>query len=705
MLMLTGCSSSSDDDTLDNGEQTVFDARLLPGCWVVVKDGVQQNEGVWFSNEPAFDNGENKLAKYWWHKDPTDNLHRYETTYWSTGNNGRISIWMCEGGRRVTRLTRNRLTIENWYWWMDSDVALKLLKKYGFNSVNDSPYLSIINNKFGLSIKYNDRCFGWVERTTLFNDEKEFEQFLKCYRKYLNYGKGIGINIRLDDYQIMFPNILFVKDEKIVLVEEMLNGFEVKDSLSELDRLKVVAKNLLNYYDDLSTRQVKHINNVGVMNNLIIKKEKLLQEELIKIKKRRKVDKIETIKEEIFRYDNSLYNSYVEYLNRVTTKEQASKLITSLWNLNRKLELSKDYYKSLITCKELGEKIRLIDYKIDYVRSLKGKNLLLVNVNANLKQIEESFSKNKIDTSFVDEELNKIKRKYSMFDKVAMVNLDEYLKEALLYDNYDYLVTKYVDSEYKSISKNEVISNLRKSYQLLSFDERRVLTLFNSKYRNIFDLILEIPDFSEWPNKKMTKYLEGIESVSRFKEECIDELCTRLVLETNRSIREKYFVDVSFKSFKFFVKDMVNLLMILNDKMVLNSDVELFSSFETISSLKNKYVYYLANNINSILGSVATKKHVIGIFKILKGTPVLYSPYNIDFGDLYDKNSKVIKEVNNNKIGLVIDVNDVMIMRDRKLSDVYYYKNIIDKINGISVVTDIKYINKVSYCNFTIHKR
>lgn len=122
MLMLTGCSS--DDDTLDNGEQTVFDARLLPGCWVVVKDGVQQNEGVWFSNEPAFDNGENKLAKYWWRKDPTDNLHRYETTYWSTGNNGRISIWMWEGGRRVTRLTRNRLTIENWYWWMDSDVEI-----------------------------------------------------------------------------------------------------------------------------------------------------------------------------------------------------------------------------------------------------------------------------------------------------------------------------------------------------------------------------------------------------------------------------------------------------------------------------------------------------------------------------------------------------------------------------------------------------
>ena len=59
----------------------------------------------------------------------------------------------------------------------------------------------------------------------------------------------------------------------------------------------------------------------------------------------------------------------------------------------------------------------------------------------------------------------------------------------------------------------------------------------------------------------------------------------------------------------------------------------------------------------------------------------------------------------NNKIGLVVDVNDVIIMRDNKLSDVYYYKNVLDSFNGVSVVTDIKYIDKVRYCNFTIQKR
>lgn len=104
-------------------ESSAFDESLLPGCWVVVKDGVQQNNGVWFSNEPAFDDGEKKLAKYWWRKDPTDNLHRYETTYWYKGYDGRIGIWMFEGGRTVTKLTRDRLTIEDW-WMMDSNVGV-----------------------------------------------------------------------------------------------------------------------------------------------------------------------------------------------------------------------------------------------------------------------------------------------------------------------------------------------------------------------------------------------------------------------------------------------------------------------------------------------------------------------------------------------------------------------------------------------------
>ncbi len=591
---------------------------------------------------------------------------------------------------------------------MNSEIALKLFKKYGFNSANSLPYLCFIGNRVGIAFKYSDKCYGAIERATFFDNPEEMDNFLKMYRKYIDSGKGENISIVLDNYQVMFPNIIYTREDKALLSDELLKGIKDKNELNDLEKLKVVAKNLLNYYKDVSDRQVKHINNVSILKNILLNKEKELKDEIRKLKKKKETESINTIKTELFRYDNSFYESYKRYLESIRIKDHAINLIKRIWNLNKKLEYSKEYYKSLILARELADKVRLVDLKLDYVKSLKGKKSLFLNVNKQLKQIEEKYKKEKYNSNYVDEEINKVQRKYSFFEKLSIYYLDDYLKECLLYDNYEYIANKYATDNYNEVSKSNIVSELRKSYQLLSFDERRILTLFNSKYRNIFELILEIPDFYDWSSKKLTKYLESQESVSRFKEECIDKLCGRLVQEVNRSVKDKYFIDINYKSFRFFVSDMVKLLLILkkiDDKMVLEGDIKLFAEFNNAASLKNKYVYYLSDNINSIVSSAKNENGIIGIFKILKGTPVLYSPYNIDFGDLYDNNSRLIKEVNNNKLGLIVDVNDVVIMRDRTLSEVYYYKNIVDEINGVSFVKNIKYDSKVNYCNFTIRKK
>ena len=141
----------------------------------------------------------------------------------------------------------------------------------------------------------------------------------------------------------------------------------------------------------------------------------------------------------------------------------------------------------------------------------------------------------------------------------------------------------------------------------------------------------------------------------------------------------------------------------IDNKMVLSNDYQLYTTIPSISSLKNKYVYYLTDKSDVL--SIKDKKGVLGVFKVTKGTPVLYSPYSLDFGDLYDRNSRIIKEIRNNKISLIIDVNDVIITRDKKPSEVYYYKNVVDVVNGVSFVNDIKYSNKIVYYNFIIRKR
>ena len=589
---------------------------------------------------------------------------------------------------------------------MNGEKALKVFKKYGFNSTNSSPYLCSIGNRIGVSFKYNDNRFGLIERSTFFDNLNELDTFLKLYRNYLDNGKSEYIYMLLDNYQVMFPNLIYAKDDKAVLNDEMVYKTKNKDDLSELEKLKLVASNLLSYYVDVSSRQVKHINNVSLMKNILLKKEKELKNEIRKLSKKKEEEKITTIKTEYFQYDNSLYSSYKNYLDSIREKDHAINLINRLWELNKKLEISKEYYRSIVISRELADKIRLLDLKIDYVKSLKGKKSFLISINKNLKLIEKEYIKDEIEDSYVDDKINKVRKKYSFFSNISIFYLDDYLKESLLNDDYDYLANKYSLDYSNKLNKGDIVDDLRNAYQLLNFDERRVLTLFNSKYKTIFELILEIPDFFEWTNKKLTKYLENQDSVSRFKEECIDELCSRLGQDINKNIREKYFVNINYKSFKLFVTDIVKLLMVLkniDNKMVLSNDYQLYTTIPSISSLKNKYVYYLTDKSDVL--SIKDKKGVLGVFKVTKGTPVLYSPYSLDFGDLYDRNSRIIKEIRNNKISLIIDVNDVIITRDKKPSEVYYYKNVVDVVNGVSFVNDIKYSNKIVYYNFIIRKR
>ena len=589
---------------------------------------------------------------------------------------------------------------------MNGEKALKVFKKYGFNSTNSSPYLCSIGNRIGVSFKYNDNRFGLIERSTFFDNLNELDTFLKLYRNYLDNGKSEHIYMLLDNYQVMFPNLIYAKDDKVVLNDEMVYKTKNKDDLSELEKLKLVASNLLSYYVDVSSRQVKHINNVSFMKNILLKKEKELKNEIRKLSKKKEEEKITTIKTEYFQYDNSLYSSYKNYLDSIREKDHAIDLINRLWELNKKLEISKEYYRSIVISRELADKIRLLDLKIDFVKSLKGKKSFLLNINKNLKLIEKEYVKDEIEDSYVDDKINKVRKKYSFFSNISIFYLDDYLKESLLNDDYDYLANKYSLDYSNKLNKGDIVDDLRNAYQLLNFDERRVLTLFNSKYKTIFELILEIPDFFEWTNKKLTKYLENQDSVSRFKEECIDELCSRLGQDINKNIREKYFVNINYKSFKLFVTDIVKLLMVLkniDNKMVLSNDYQLYTTIPSISSLKNKYVYYLTDKSDVL--SIKDKKGVLGVFKVTKGTPVLYSPYSLDFGDLYDRNSRIIKEIRNNKISLIIDVNDVIITRDKKPSEVYYYKNVVDVVNGVSFVNDIKYSNKIVYYNFIIRKR
>ena len=128
LLMIAGLSScSSDDDDIFDDKQEKFDSKLLLGYWIALDDGEGANWGWWFSNEPSSKSSNDKTARIWRQDNTTGKRTWGETTFWNVSNDGKIHIWLWEGDRVVTHLTKNRMRIMS--WWLDSEPAYAEYKR------------------------------------------------------------------------------------------------------------------------------------------------------------------------------------------------------------------------------------------------------------------------------------------------------------------------------------------------------------------------------------------------------------------------------------------------------------------------------------------------------------------------------------------------------------------------------------------------
>jgi hypothetical protein len=62
-LFMTCTFTSCSDDDDDYKRMKNLDVSLLPGYWIIVKDGAKTRTGIWFTYEPTdrFDHTEGKL--------------------------------------------------------------------------------------------------------------------------------------------------------------------------------------------------------------------------------------------------------------------------------------------------------------------------------------------------------------------------------------------------------------------------------------------------------------------------------------------------------------------------------------------------------------------------------------------------------------------------------------------------------------------
>ena len=111
-MAITFISCSDEDEFTDVQAPSNLDASLLPGYWIMVKGSTKQNVGVWISDkDDIVSSAMGKPVKFFQLPNGLDGpAIRVETTYWFV-NNGVIGIWMWEGGRTITKLSNNKMTM------------------------------------------------------------------------------------------------------------------------------------------------------------------------------------------------------------------------------------------------------------------------------------------------------------------------------------------------------------------------------------------------------------------------------------------------------------------------------------------------------------------------------------------------------------------------------------------------------------------
>ena len=349
----------------------------------------------------------------------------------------------------------------------------------------------------------------------------------------------------------------------------------------------------------------------------------------------------------------------------------------------------------------LNNNEELSDYDKELLDKVKNRNSIVVINKCDLER--------KLDINLIDND-NIIEINTVEFDKIDVLFTSDYLREAIQNSNYSDLAIKYAKgANYDIVSKyktpiNEVAANLSVQYRdKLSPIEQGILVLYNNeKYRKLCDAILNIPDFEKQPIKKVLKVLNTIKGFSKIKSECFDSVKRRIDDPVNQKVKASLFSNFDFTTFDTFIESLIKLLVTLksvNEKMVLNGDINMYVNVRKVDELKDKLFVMTTNNLPALIENARVNKSKVCITLLKEGMPVLYSPYCFDLGDIYGKNvspEMYIKEMVN--FELLIDVSDIEINVDPNEVNVAKYYSEPNIVENLYIVDDIKMSYKTVFC-------
>lgn len=560
--------------------------------------------------------------------------------------------------------------------------ALKIMKKYGYKSVSNSPFLYKNNNEVGISYSYIDDKYGITQRVVSFHNDIDLELFLKKYQWYKLNGKKYDVKLKLNNYEVSNPEVLYIRNNHVMTDNEIFNietydKTEAKNQkMSNVKRLLHVAEDLMNHYYQEKEIKAKYINN-------LYNKEKELKRYYLELQ--RLVDKYnknntnisidESTKEfkTNLELESKINSKLAEYKKKLPKKDDILLLINDVWLLNKSLEVNKGYLYALRYNDDIDEELRLVVTKIDFMKELLSKRRFnIVNLKKKCDSIDNQSTYESIyDDNFDEKYINFINKKYEQFDNINEYRLCEYLNNFKTNNEYD-IEKNVLRCKDEVVEKkitydtdiNVVKKDLSKQFkENLNDNEKNALILFNSYYRELFNVILSIKNYNKLQLEEMLIILNSKSNYLLLFEECYTKTKKVLELDINKNINKTIFKNIDFNNPKDFIKSIIkniDVLININDKLKLKYNIILNFSTEDFDNLEdNKFIYTNANISTFMINK--NKNYRVITAKVNKGVNVLFSPKSLT-KPILDKELQII-DIDNPEI--ILDTRDINIIKDK----------------------------------------
>jgi hypothetical protein len=604
--------------------------------------------------------------------------------------------------------------------------TLNMLKKYGYNSMNVHPFIYSENNVTGINYSYIDDIYGIVERLAIFNSEADLNLFLKRYQWYKLNGKSNNVHLELDNYEVKAPKIIYTRNGHVMTDGEM---FDIKSYDQKIDRDKklshtkrIVAEisDLLNHYYLKKDEIIKYINNFlnkeAELKRYYSELQKLVNKYNHKEYELELIDNINDFN--IFNPQESELNIKLAKLKDENPKEsEAYKLLDNVWQLNKSLELNKDYLNAVQKNDDLDEEMRLVITKIDYMKELLAKKRYwftsIVNLKSKFNNIDSSSTyKSVYDDTFTTKMNSFINEKYEAKNKIDEFKLCEYLDDFIGNNEYDIIKnTQLCQSNSNNEENHEELFNTisedltRQFNDNLTEEEQNALILYSSLYKDIINMILNINFYNDISVNKLINLLNITDGFLKTYEEAYTNIKSIISLDINKDIKNTIFKDINFNNKESFIKSLKNIINIIsniNTKLKLNYNCNLYFSTTDINTINKETFINMSNNIGQFINNNGNNRIIIA--NISQNINVLFSPKIIEL-PVSNINNQKIAIIEDQNAEITIDLKDVQIIKDNNNTIFANYKSNMVKLESYTYVNSFNLNYTVNINRIKIEKR